>query len=161
MESVKIKISSKRLWIFNGKSIGLDFLICVLPVVLFPSLAIYMFGLFMYSIIFHHLLNRGMRVITEVSADEEKMILTYYKWWVKKSIEITRKTFGKIIVERNTRRLVIYIFDNRFLAPPAMRIGYTTRELDKTCDSKEDVEAVIKLLEKNNYHIEYVSRIII
>jgi len=160
MESVKINVSPERLRIFNGKNLGIDLLICTLPALIFPKIALFMFGLFVYNIVFHHVFNRGMRVITEVSADEEKIVLTYYKWWVKRSIEISKKTFGKIIVERNAKSLCIFIFDKRFLAPPAMRIGYTTRELDRTCDSKEDVEAVIKLLEKY-YHIEYVSRIII
>lgn len=155
MEHRVLKVGTKRLWIFNGQWLGQYMLICLLPIFFFPEIAVYMCGLLCIYIL-KHILHRGMWVITEVSADEERIILVYYQLWIKKSIEISRQTFGKIQVKERANRLIVDIYDDRFINPPCMRIQFSNYEFGKTCDSKGDVEAVINLFEKYNYHIEYV-----
>ena len=164
MESIVFNVSYKQFcisyvyWIFLYSMITI-----VIGYILYPSLPKILFvGVFLFMLIDSILFNRGMRKIVEIAADDNNIVLTYYKLWLKRQICITRKTFGKIQVTRKRGKISLYVYDNRWVRPPCMYVQYSENKFDhlanNICESREDVEKAIALFEKYNYRIEFENK---
>jgi hypothetical protein len=166
MESVVFNVSHKQFFISNTYWILFYFLLTIVGgLIIFPSLpVIFDVGIFLFMLIDNIIFNRGMRKIVEIAANNNEIILTYYKLWLKRTITVSRKTFGKILIERkrNNTKIFIYIYDKRWLRPPCMYIQFSKSKVDylenNICNSQDDIEKAIALLEKYNYHIEFENK---
>ena len=117
---------------------------------------------FIYMLVDVLIFNRGMRKIVAIAVDDNEIVLTYYKLWVKKTTHISRQTLGKIKVERHDTKLSLYIYDKRWVRAPCMYVEYSECKLDyllnNICESREDIENAIALFEKYNYHIDFENK---
>ncbi|MBE6324373.1 MAG: hypothetical protein E7074_05265 [Bacteroidales bacterium] len=163
MENVVLSVSPKQLIMSNSFWILLNAILAVVMASIFSSYPKMIFlGVFLFMMIYAHIFNRNMWRIVEIAVDDNEIVLTYYRLWVKKSLSISRKTFGKILVESSNTKLSLNIYDKRWVLAPCMNVQYSENKFDylvnNICESREAIEKAIALLEKYNYHIEFENK---
>ena len=163
MENVILNVSRKQLVISNLFWILLYAILAVIMASIFSSYPkVIFFCVFLFMMIDVHIFNRNRWRVVEIAVDDNEIVLTYYRIWVKESLSISRETFGKIKVERTDTELSLSIYDKRWLRAPCINVQYSENKFDhlvnNICESKEDVEKAIALFEKYNYRIEFENK---
>ena len=155
MEKVLLNIDKTRMFYAYCESI-LPIVLVSIALCAFSTIPVFVIvGVMVFCLLKFVVLSRSMRVIVEIDVCDDKIVLMYYKFWMKRSIEITRNTFEMVQVRQEKDKFNVSICDKRFINPPCMSITYEENSKKSVWTSKEEIESAIKLFEKHHYHVEY------